>query len=598
MAILTRAVAPSTKEVIKQRQNPRQQRRMTTGEAMGAAFMATPFGGVVQGAQAIGAGIDMANQIFPGDSTHALTHGGQQSRPASQSPATTGGPGGLQQQAESYRNEALQSRAFIEAANSALNRASQQFNLFQTLEGEGLSPDTRRLIDQMKEDATREVNQINDQIGRYLTGIEVFNEMSRQGRAATEGAVATAQDVIGASRSAGQQNIEALAGAGVSGVEQAAAQATADTINAMGETQAQEGFENDLRVFGGVEGAQERPVAEQKATESIRELEGLVASNITDVSQLQGQINDAAANAASAQVELLGITDKKQRLQARAGLETSLRNSVYDLVQSRQSIQRELDRGISALEEEDAARKTGLVDQLGLGIDPTPQGIFTTSFIDSLDRAVTKLAPDLTDLQAEGLMAKAQLWARLGPGSPERTQEAIEIAVSLGVDPQEVMRALERSEATAAVIARQASNWDTNKQFTPGSPALVYGIYNTALELGWDPQDAAEWANSASLHQLIKQQSGGRVGASSGATLRGIGGLSEDIYSQLGIDYAEIEGDVHEEMKAFLIYVASVYGDPRSALSTSLDEQQFGVLPTGTSPVGGTAPEMTRGGVQ
>jgi hypothetical protein len=265
---------------------------------------------------------------------------------------------------------------------------------------------------------------------------------------------------------------------------------------------------------------------------------------------------------------------------------------VYDLVQSRQSIQRELERGIAAIEQEDAARRSGTIDELGLMIDPTPTGIFTTSFVNELDIAFDRIAPGLPPLQAEGALAAAQQWAATGRGDPNRDALVLEMATSMGADPVKLKQALEQAEGRAAITANQAQNWDSNNRFTPGSPALVYGIFNTALELGWPAEIAAQWANSATLHQLIKQQSGGRVGASSGATMRGIGGLSEESYRQLGINYEEIEGDVHEELKALLLYVQGVYGDPRAALSQSLDEQQFGVLPSTVRPVGQSSLEQ------
>lgn len=499
---------------------------------------------------------------------------------------------------ESQRQRQFERQAFLDEANRKLNEASASFVMFQKLESENLSPEARAAVGQMREDAARSVNEINAQIQRYMTGIETFNDLSQQGRSLVEGQLLRSQDVVNASRSTADENLEVLTGRGVGAVEQASANATAEIVNSMGEAVAQSGQDpRYLSVFGGVENAPRRAELEAQATEGIRELENIVASNVASVGSLQQDINDASARAASAQLELVGITDAKSRLQAQTMLETSLRNSVYDLVQSRQTIERELERGIAALELEDRNARTAQIDELGLNIDPTPIGLMANQFNITLDEEVGRLGVDLTVVEAATFAADSETWLGLARNDPRRAELVATMAAKFGMDPGLLQTALQRAEGEGAIVAREAESWDENTSFTPGSTALAYGIYTTALELGWLPDDAAFWANSMSLHHLIGQQSGGRVGARSGATLGGIGGLSEDAYRQLGIDYAEIEGDVREELKALLLYVQAVYGNPRSALAASLDEGQFGVLPSTTVPVSSSANASSASGL-
>jgi hypothetical protein len=93
----------------------------------------------------------------------------------------------------------------------------------------------------------------------------------------------------------------------------------------------------------------------------------------------------------------------------------------------------------------------------------------------------------------------------------------------------------------------------------PGDEALMYAAQQAAMEAGWPPQLAQLFANSMGLHGIIQQVSAGRVGFVGEGTIRGIGGLTEDMYSIfMGEEWTPNRGAAWE-LEALARWVAEAF---------------------------------------
>ena len=469
---------------------------------------------------------------------------------------------------------ALQGPHFnAESAMSELNTASRNFTLFQALEGETLSPEARAQLDGLKEETRIQVTRLNDQINNYMRGQDSFQRLTQGHQGMVDESIATGRAAIESSRNATQQNIATIKGEGLTAVESATARAMDSAVAALPEVQAQDAYYNYVR--GGTVSNEERARQEGEVTESMKEIDNLIASNISLNAQSQSTISNATARAADAQVNLMGITDRQQRLMTTTGLDNDLRQSVYNLVTQRQDLERNLARNEQALLNEERNRNE---DKFGLGIDPTPQGMFYNTLAQELDAGTSALGVNLTPPQAEGVVKMFEAWSALMPGDPGRAAIEQQIGQLLKIDPARANGLLMDADRAATAVFNEVSNLGDRTSFTPGSPAMVSLLYQGGLQGNVPPELADQFANSSSMQELINMQSKGKVNASRGGNMLGLGGLSRETYKALGYEWDEIKEDPIAQAAALMAYVVQAYGDPAYALQQYMNTGEFGQL--------------------
>lgn len=572
---------PSTKEALESRPRARrsgfEQLMSNVGGAISGA--AGAVGGAVQGfnqwagqtqqsiAQGmkavVGAGVD---ELFYASGGDAAPGSGGTGGAQGLAPTESGGAMGPDNTV-TYPHDQM-----IAEAQAKLQAASRSFSLFQALEGETLSPEARAQLDQLREETKIEVGRINEQINNFMRGQDSFQRLSQQHQGIVDTAVSSGKAAVASSRNTVQQNISTIKGEGLSAVEQATGRAMDAAVAALPDVDAQDAYYTYVR--GGTVSNEERAKQEAAATESMREIDSLIASNISLNASSESAIANATAAAADAQIDLMGITDRQTRLMTATALDNSLRQSVYNLVTQRQDLERNLARNEQAILNEERTRNE---DKFGLAINPTPEGMFMNTLLDEVDAGMSKIGISLNPAQDEALAADIVAWAGMPASDVRRTEITTRWAIALGKDPTEIMQIMNDASSVANHMYSQVSNMEGQTRFAPGSPLLATLIYQGA-STSLPPEVAAQYANSPSFHELIRMQSNGRTNNSRGGSMLGIGGLPLETYEAMGINYDDIANDPVAQMEALVLYIQQAYGDPAYALQQYMSTGEFGAL--------------------
>ena len=138
---------------------------------------------------------------------------------------------------------------------------------------------------------------------------------------------------------------------------------------------------------------------------------------------------------------------------------------------------------------------------------------------------------------------------------------------------------------TRAINSEKAKEASVDaKKLQPGSEALQYALVEAGQEMGVPDDILTLLSNSAELHALIKIKSGGVAGKMGQGTIRGMGGLSEQMYDQLMPEPWSQDKGMKYELQALLAYVIRQFdGDPIKALQFYQQTGEWG----GVGNIGG-----------
>lgn len=590
------SVAPSTRRQLETRRRPRTPypSQQPAGGSFGGAFIQNPLAGpAVFLGQRVGANVAQGLPSEPYDlpTTGGYKGGGSvvQRGGGAEDTSTPRGP----------RPSAMDSMNSIARINQEVDQIARQFQAFQQLESEGLSPAARDAVRQLKEDAAIQIGRINDEIARLQSGAAMYQDVSARGRGLVEGTLATARAGVNAASDRITAGIDQATGTGVSAVRESVARGAAEAVGALPELQYDSPSGPDF-YFGGAASPNYRAALEEQASADIREIEGLVGGSISNIGNLSQDIARLSNQAANSQLDLLGVTDEISRLEATTVLQNRLETDIRNLVQNRQDIERETSRIISGIERDDSQQRMGQIDQFGLGFSTDPGEIYVNHFIDEFSSVAQAKGWVLNPRQEEEFAAALEEWVGLPSNDPKR-ESAIQLwASQLNADEDELTAALQQSTVKADRVWQQLQQTGLRSKLEPGSLGMAWVIAQAAQEAGLPPEAVNEWANSNVLHALIATQSGGRVGYQGGGNLFGIGGLPLDTYEMMGVDYESIKGDAVQEMAALVSYLYAVYGDPRAAAESFMESKSFGTIPDDyisvRPPVGSEMPRRGRGG--
>jgi hypothetical protein len=460
--------------------------------------------------------------------------------------------------------ERVPSQELYQQAMDKLNQSQNLFNLFEALKNEPLSPQAQQQIQYLQEDTAQQLADIDYQLQNAIMREEAFEKLQAMGRAQAEGIMDYGRSVVDSGAASAAAGISGDTNTGLQNIGRVFDEAGAAAVNALPEELQTQG--DLVFVMGGAEHADRRAELEAESQASARELQGLMESSVSDGAEFSQRINELSARAANAQIDLMGIQDEQMRHRSRMQLETGIRNEVYNLTTQRRDIEKNASRAERALREEADMRASGFMDRFGLGIDPTPEGVFDTVFTDGVESFLDRRGVSLSPIQRQNFDDAAGLYAT--SMSEEDKQAALaQMSVVTGLPITQIQRSLDSSLGNADRIYQDMASGDfSNAQ--PGSQAFGVLVAQTAMEMGVEPGLAVEWANSPSLHEYIRIASGGRAGAEKGGNLRGIGAIPEDVYETYGYSWEEVKGDPRKEMEVFLGYLmAHTGGDPSALLN-------------------------------
>lgn len=507
----------------------------------------------------------------------------------------------------------LEVERFASQTQIQLEREHRRMTLFDQLYSEGLSPESRTMLDEAYVDVVAEVDELNAEITNRLAALQVGQELV--GVDPTTGQVAVS-DVDAAGMVPGIGGAQGRAGGTTTTPEQQALggvfeRATARALETQPNVQGTSGPFTFVR--GGAESDAHRAMQEQQIADFIGETDKLVTQGAGG-QNISSQADSLAQRAAELEMDALGISDRRARRQMGLVFEQTIRQDIDNLVQQRQDIVNEFEGIEAALAEEDLAQGA---QRFALGFDPTPDGAFLDAFetgidtylsnvgfqesapgqfdeivevattIGALDDNTVRLLESGALTGREGEMTGAEAEALAEGIDPAQTQAALAIeqginlvASKYDLDPTALKNEAIRSRAKASRVYQDIQNLGSTRRVESGSHAAAYLIYQEAApRLGEEAAQAL--ANSPAMHKILDVASGGRVGLEKGGDLAGLGGLSKEVYKRgLNLDYETIRGDAFAEMGALLDYMMVAYGgDPVAALTAMRDEKTWGRLP-------------------
>lgn len=351
----------------------------------------------------------------------------------------------------------------------------------------------------------------------------------------------------------------------------------------------------DLQAAGmAPSGSQEADLVAQIVAESGISPDQIAASGVTPQRQnelaRQGQQILADSDQRDVSRDIEGLSAEAASIYAEGNLgqdiadfqfETEMKSGLRDLVAQRRSITEQHDEMVGALQSEDMARTAS---QFQLDFDPSPQGAYEEAIIQGVTPLVDLSTARTEAEQEQVLTALLDLEGEVGQfldaegslNQPQAIQAVNQFVATYmpGVNPETVIDELRKSRATGLATMEEVENvWETQR-FTPGSRGMATALFQVISEDIGDPEIANQLANSPSFHMLIQVGSGGRVGAQRGATMSGLGGLSERQYRNLGYDPEEVKGNAQMELRALWDFIRTEFGgDPAAALA-ALDEQK------------------------
>lgn len=490
---------------------------------------------------------------------------------------------------------------FFAEFDAGLNTVSNIFGAYQAAYNNPETPP--EVLDALNEayaGAQEQVERIDEQINRRLAAIEYGRGITG---ASLETADVTEADVHNAGLVPGtggqtERQAEAMGATSEGGPEtvavgQAFESATQDAISRLPNEQGRSGPFSFVR--GGAETEGQRRIQEDAMRDIIGDAEDLVIdASRGGGTNYQQEATNLANRAAEQQIDALGIGDERARLGMQIAFEGELRNEIDDLVAERRDIENEWDSVQASLQNEAQAQ---LDPQFNLNFDPTPEGAYTDAFQTHMDdwldaSGFEEDAPGqyalvmdtMTTLSgaSPGVIALLEGEQTDAEADPEAVQAAQELQAQLGqleqfgIDQEEALNQMLRARSAASRVYQDIQDLEGTGRIRPGSHAAAYAIYQSALPRMGE-ENAAIIANSPSFHQLINVASKGKAGRSKGATLRGIGALSERAYEEMGYNYEEIKGDTQAELEALVDYVINNYGgDPAAALEDYANSKSWG----------------------
>lgn len=151
------------------------------------------------------------------------------------------------------------------------------------------------------------------------------------------------------------------------------------------------------------------------------------------------------------------------------------------------------------------------------------------------------------------------------------------MATMLGVDPTVFRNNIKGALNNANKTEDAWSNALSKGRIEPGSEEMAVAIFQVGSMMGLDPAMASKLAESQGLHAIIKAKSNGAAGKKTGGTQMGVGGLSEEAYTKMGIDPENL-GSMDVELGALIRYIIENFqGDPDQALQYYYATGDWGV---------------------
>lgn len=310
--------------------------------------------------------------------------------------------------------------------------------------------------------------------------------------------------------------------------------------------------------------------------------------------QTMQAIKDIAGNAA---MDLAEKNEAIDLVMARAHFSDAMVDGISEMVQNRDDLIK-----LNEMADTELAGHLG-VDKFfnptfGNVIETDPVVRQSLNFLETVEQGALGdwLIGEATDQQYELFLAVRDAALQAGDAKdPALDPQYQALAQASGIDyttwRDEVGRAVTRAvnSERAAEAASEARNLE------PYSEAMTYAIANAGqglIEAGVDPEAIRLIANYPGLHAIIKAKSQGRAGGHGQGTIRGVGGLTEDMYLQLmGEEWNPNQG-MEWELQALLLYIMRGFGgDPMAAMDFYRKTESWG----GVNSMGGEPSEQTSG---